>query len=40
MRPSFVIEEKDAIARAKTNAVAKFGDEVLLRMRGLATKTE
>ena len=40
MRPSFVIEDNDAIARAKTNAIGKFGDEVLLRMRGLASKTE
>ena len=37
MRPTFVIEEKDAITLAKTRAVAAFGDEVLKRMRVLAT---
>ncbi len=36
MRPTFVIEEKDAVAKAKTQAVAQFGDEVLKRMRALA----
>lgn len=35
MRPTFVIEEKDAVAKAKTKAVAQFGDEVLKRMRAL-----
>ncbi len=35
VRPTFVIEEKDAITLAKTKAVAQFGDEVLNRMRRL-----
>jgi rhombotail lipoprotein len=37
VRPTFVIEEKDAIAQAKTKAVAQFGEEVLKRMRAVAT---
>jgi hypothetical protein len=37
MRPTFVIEDKDAVALAKTKAVAVFSDEVLKRMRVLAT---
>ena len=37
MRPTFVIEEKQSIAKAKANAVAQFGDEVLKRMRTLAS---
>ncbi|MCI0703822.1 MAG: hypothetical protein L0241_22410 [Planctomycetia bacterium] len=36
MRPTFVIEEKDAVAQAKGKAVADFGDEVVKRMRTLA----
>ena len=40
MRPTFVIEEKDAITLAKTKAVAQFGDEVLNRMRTLAGKPD
>jgi rhombotail lipoprotein len=39
VRPTFLIEDKDAIARAKTKAVAQFGDEVLKRMRELAKPT-
>lgn len=39
MRPTFVIEDKDAIAIAKTKAIAQFGDEVLKRMRTLAGAT-
>lgn len=37
MRPTFVIEDKDAVAKAKTKAVAAFSDDVLKRMRVLAT---
>ena len=37
MRPTFVIEEKDAITLAKAKAVAQFGDETVKRMRVLAT---
>jgi hypothetical protein len=33
--PTFIIEEKDAIDRAKQQAVAHFGPELLLRMRNL-----
>ena len=40
MRPTFVIEEKDAITLAKTKAVAQFGDEVLNRMRTLSGKPD
>ena len=40
VRPTFVIEDKDAIALAKSKAMAQFGDELLSRMRGLAAKTE
>ena len=40
MRPTFVIEDKDAIALAKTKAMAEFGGEVLQRMRGLAAKSQ
>jgi rhombotail lipoprotein len=36
VRPTFVIEEKDAVALAKTKAIAQFGDEVLKRMRTLS----
>ena len=36
VRPTFVIEEKDSIALAKTKALTQFGDEVLKRMRRLA----
>jgi hypothetical protein len=35
MRPTFVIEDKDAIAVAKSKALAQFGDEFLRRMRRL-----
>lgn len=38
VRPTFLIEDKDAIARAKAKAVAQFGDEVLKRIRALAAK--
>jgi hypothetical protein len=36
LRPTFVIDEKDSVALAKTKAVAQFGDELLNRMRALA----
>jgi hypothetical protein len=36
MRPTFVIEDKDSIAKAKANAVAQFSLEVVKRMRQLA----
>ncbi len=36
IRPTFLIEEKDAISRAKTQAVARFSEELLTRMRTLA----
>ena len=36
IRPTFLVEEKDAVARAKTKAVAQFGDELLRRIRSLA----
>jgi len=35
VRPTFLIDEKDAVARAKTRAVAQFGDELVRRMRAL-----
>lgn len=37
-RPTFVIDERDAVLPAKTQAVARFGDEVLKQMRALASK--
>ena len=37
IRPTFLIEDKDAVAKAKTKAVTQFGDELLKRMRVLAT---
>jgi rhombotail lipoprotein len=36
IRPTFIIEEKDAIAQAKTKAIAEFGNEVLQRLRRMA----
>jgi rhombotail lipoprotein len=36
MRPTFVIEDRDAVSLAKAKAVAQFGDEALKRMRQLA----
>jgi rhombotail lipoprotein len=36
IRPTFRIEEKDAIARAKTKAITDFGEEVVQRLRRLA----
>ncbi len=36
VRPTFVIEERDSIALAKTKALTQFGEEVLTRMRALA----
>jgi rhombotail lipoprotein len=36
VRPTFLVEDKDAVSRAKAKAVAQFGDEVLRRMRALA----
>ncbi len=38
VRPTFVIEEKDSVALAKTKAVAAFGSTTLLRLRTLAGK--
>jgi hypothetical protein len=35
--PTFVIEEKDSVSVAKSKAVAQFGEEVLRRMRALAS---
>jgi hypothetical protein len=35
LAPTFIIEEKDAIDRAKQEALTRFGPEVLLRMRNL-----
>ena len=40
MRPTFVIEDKDAIALVKTKSMAEFGGEVLQRMRGSAAKSQ
>jgi len=37
IRPSFMIEERDAIVRAKTKTVAQFGANMLQRMRTLAS---
>jgi len=39
VRPTFLVEEKNAVALAKTRAIAQFGDEVLKRMRTLAATT-
>jgi rhombotail lipoprotein len=36
IRPTFVIEDKDAITSARTKAVAEFGTEVVKRMRTMA----
>ena len=36
IRPTFVIEDKDAITAARTKAVAEFGVEVVKRMRTMA----
>jgi hypothetical protein len=38
MRPSFTITEKDAIDRAKQQAMDRFGGELLKRLRGLHTQ--
>ncbi len=38
VRPTFVVEEKDSVALAKTKAVTEFGTELLNRMRALAGK--
>ena len=35
VRPSFLIEEKDAIAEAKTQAIGKFSDALLRQMQSL-----
>jgi rhombotail lipoprotein len=35
LAPTFIIEEKDAIDRAKQEALTRFGSEVLVRMRNL-----
>ena len=40
IRPSFIIEDKDAIARAKTQAIDEFGFEIVRRMRTLAGRTQ
>jgi len=37
VRPTFLIEDKDAVAKAKTKAVTQFGEDLLKRMRVLAT---
>jgi rhombotail lipoprotein len=39
IRPSFVIEDADAIARAKTKAIDAFGLEMLQHLRNLAGRT-
>ena len=39
IRPTFVIDEKDAIVLAKKKALEQFGDEFLHRMRNLAART-
>jgi hypothetical protein len=39
VRPTFLIEDKDAVALAKTKAIGQFGDELLRRMRTLAGTT-
>ncbi len=36
VRPSFIIEEKDAVAKAKKKALGQFADELLTQMKGLA----
>jgi hypothetical protein len=36
MRPTFVIEDKDAVVKAKAKAMTQFGEEVLGHMRALA----
>ena len=36
MRPTFVIEDKDAVVKAKAKALSQFSDEVLTHMRTLA----
>ncbi len=36
IRPTFLVEDKDAIAKAKAKALRQFGDEFLRRMRALA----
>jgi hypothetical protein len=36
IRPTFLIEDRDAIARARAKAVGQFGEEFLRRMRALA----
>jgi hypothetical protein len=36
IRPTFVIDDKDAVAKAKAKALAQFGQEVLAHMRALA----
>ncbi len=36
VRPSFLIEEKDAVAKAKKKALGQFADELLGQMKGLA----
>jgi rhombotail lipoprotein len=39
VRPTFVVEEKDSVAIAKSKAVAQFGEELLKRMRNLSGGT-
>jgi len=36
IRPTFLVENKDAVEKAKTKAIKQFGDELLNRMRVLA----
>lgn len=38
MRPTFIIEDRDAIARAKKTAMDAFGPELLRQMRGLCSR--
>lgn len=38
IRPTFIIEEKDAIARAKSQALDRFGPELVQRIRNLAAR--
>lgn len=36
VRPTFIIDDKDSVSRAKASAVGQFGEELLKRMRSLA----
>lgn len=39
VRPTFLVEDKESVALAKTKAIGQFGDELLRRMRTLAGTT-